>query len=504
MHRPASDREAIEAEIDRVRSLGLDELRTLWRVTFRSPPPSAFTKDLMARFLCWHIQEQAQGGLDLKTAKHLDGLARGAKPRANRPRCLKPGTVFLREYQGERQLARRFRQAGRAVRSTGGVVRVDQGIRTKINGRRDGRRSGGIRFGVGSVAHLLKNRFYIGEVVYRGEVHCGKHEPILARDLFEAVQARCAANAVARQLRLRGSAAPLTGRLFDDRGNRMSPTHANKRGVRYRYYVSHALLQNQRAEAGSIARIPAPEIETLVCDGVRRHLAAMGGTEVATPLAEGELIERHVARVIVKPQALEVCLVPTCETSAQAEDHGLDNLASCHPPTTITLSWTAPSLAAVKGIVHAPCAKPAMGPESRDHRNRQGPGMDRRHQARPHWLFRRDCRAGGAGRTAHPPARPPCLPVAPHHCGDRRWHRTCGPHGHWPRQGPALFVGPARAKDTIAERALCEPVSVNIRIGLRPVEMEIEKRRAETGAQKPAPHGPKWQKLPDRDWGMST
>ena len=96
------DREAIEAEIDRVRSLGLDELRTLCRVTFRSPPPSAFPKDLMARFLCWHIQEQTRVGLDLKTAKHLDGLARGAKPGANRPTRLKPGTVLLREYQGER------------------------------------------------------------------------------------------------------------------------------------------------------------------------------------------------------------------------------------------------------------------------------------------------------------------------------------------------------------------------------------------------------------------
>src|SRR3981189_2653712 len=98
----ALDREAIEAEIDRVRSLGLDELRTLWRITFRSPPPSAFTKDLVARFLCWHIQEQAQGGLDPATAKHLDGLAQGNKPGAERPRRLKPGTVLLREYQGER------------------------------------------------------------------------------------------------------------------------------------------------------------------------------------------------------------------------------------------------------------------------------------------------------------------------------------------------------------------------------------------------------------------
>jgi Protein of unknown function (DUF2924) len=102
MPRPSFDREAIEAEIGRVRSLDFDGLRTLWRVTFRSCPPPAFTKDLMARFLCWHIQEQARGGLDPETAKHLDGLARGDKPGADRPRRLKPGTVLLREYQGER------------------------------------------------------------------------------------------------------------------------------------------------------------------------------------------------------------------------------------------------------------------------------------------------------------------------------------------------------------------------------------------------------------------
>jgi hypothetical protein len=65
-------------------------------------PPPAFSKDILARFLCWHIQEQAFGGLDSKTAKHLDGLARGDRPRADRSRRLKPGTVLLREYQGER------------------------------------------------------------------------------------------------------------------------------------------------------------------------------------------------------------------------------------------------------------------------------------------------------------------------------------------------------------------------------------------------------------------
>lgn len=98
-----SDREqALEAEISRIGALDLTELRTLWRSTFRAPPPLAFTKDLVARFLCWHIQEQAFGGLDQTAAKLLDGLARGDKPGADRSRRLKIGTVLVREYRRER------------------------------------------------------------------------------------------------------------------------------------------------------------------------------------------------------------------------------------------------------------------------------------------------------------------------------------------------------------------------------------------------------------------
>lgn len=102
MPRSSFDREAVEAEIDHIRSLGLDELRDLWRATFRAAPPPGFTKDLVARFLCCHIQEQAFGELDPKTAKHLANLARGDRSRVDRPRRLKPGTVLVREYSGER------------------------------------------------------------------------------------------------------------------------------------------------------------------------------------------------------------------------------------------------------------------------------------------------------------------------------------------------------------------------------------------------------------------
>jgi hypothetical protein len=102
MPRSSFDGEAIAAEIDRIRSLGVDELRSLWGATFRAAPPPGFTKDLIARFLCWHVQEQAFGGLDPKTAKHLAGLARGDWSRVDRPRRLKPGTLLVRDYQGAR------------------------------------------------------------------------------------------------------------------------------------------------------------------------------------------------------------------------------------------------------------------------------------------------------------------------------------------------------------------------------------------------------------------
>jgi len=281
-------------------------------------------------------------------------------------RCIdKKLVVVPEEAEGVRTIFARYLALG----SIGALIEdLDRrGIRTKANGRTDGRLRGGIRFGVGSLAHLLKNRFYVGEVVYRGEVHRGEHEPILDRDLFAAVQAKLVANAVARQVRLKGSPAILIGRIFDDRGNRMSPTHSNKLGVRYRYYVSHALLQQRKAEAGSIARVPAPEIEAFVLDGVRKHRASIGEVEHPTTIADRDLIERHVDSVIVKRQALEVRLVPTSEASVQTEEPSINDSAPRQlPTTTIMLAWTAPSLAAVKGIVHAPSAKPAMKPESRD------------------------------------------------------------------------------------------------------------------------------------------
>jgi hypothetical protein len=90
---------AIEAEIARLRSLALDALRRRWRVVFGRTPPAGLSKDLLGRMMAWRLQEQAFGGLDRESLSFLEGLARhGGSPR----RQLKPGTVLVRDYQGQR------------------------------------------------------------------------------------------------------------------------------------------------------------------------------------------------------------------------------------------------------------------------------------------------------------------------------------------------------------------------------------------------------------------
>jgi site-specific DNA recombinase len=229
-----------------------------------------------------------------------------------------------------------------------------RGIRSKPRRLSNGRTIGGGRFGVGALAHLLKNRFYLGEVVYRGEVHRGEHEPILDSALFEAVQAKLAAQALVRRCRLRGSSAILTGRLFDNRGNRMSPTHSNKGGARYRYYVSQATLQRKRPPPGSISRVPAAEIEALVVTALREHLNASGVGE-QLPDNDRELLERHLERVTMTPDHLELRLRQIVETE---QEHDTANNNSSSRPianiTTVALPWSSPVPAAVKGIIHVP------------------------------------------------------------------------------------------------------------------------------------------------------
>lgn len=156
----------------------------------------------------------------------------------------------------------------------------ERGIWTRLRKLSNGRVIGGVFFTKGPLAHLLKNRMYLGELNHRGQSYPAEHAPIIDREVFEAVQARLAQNLAAYRRTRSPSNALLLGKIFDDKGNLMTPSYAVKSGVRYRYYVSRALTEGRKNDAGSIARVAADEVEAIVFEALRE---AGGPQERAQP-----------------------------------------------------------------------------------------------------------------------------------------------------------------------------------------------------------------------------
>jgi site-specific DNA recombinase len=86
-----------------------------------------------------------------------------------------------------------------------------------------GKTTGGGPMTYGPLAYLLKNRTYLGAMGHKGQWFAGEHEAIISPALFDAVQAVIKKNSIDRRHRRSSSPALLTGVLFDDRGNRMTP-----------------------------------------------------------------------------------------------------------------------------------------------------------------------------------------------------------------------------------------------------------------------------------------
>ena len=222
-----------------------------------------------------------------------------------------------------------------------------EGIKPRPRLLANGRTVAAERFMVGPLAHLLKNRFYIGEVVYQGETNPGEHEPILERELFEAVQSRMADKKVLRQQARAQSPALLMGLIFDDRGNPMSPSHANKKGVRYRYYVSHALLQNRKNAAGSVRRVSAPDVEALIADAIGKEFPPL------EDIPDRDLIRQHVQRVTIHAKQIEITIQQGNTNSAS------DQRSALNIPFT-------PNSLRKKGISHSPATTANIDPETQD------------------------------------------------------------------------------------------------------------------------------------------
>jgi hypothetical protein len=105
-----------------------------------------------------------------------------------------------------------------------------RGIVTRKRLLSTGQTIGGVPLTNGPLVYLLRNRMYRGELNHRDKSYPGEHQPIIEEDLFNQVQAKLSGNRRGSQLQRQPSEALLLGKLFDDRGNKMTPSYAIKKG----------------------------------------------------------------------------------------------------------------------------------------------------------------------------------------------------------------------------------------------------------------------------------
>jgi site-specific DNA recombinase len=175
----------------------------------------------------------------------------------------------------------------------------EAGIRSKRRVLADGTPYGGQTLSRGALYLMLQNRIYRGEITHKGNAYPGEHAAIVDKALWDQVQTTLAENRVGREV---GSYAKqpslLAGLAFDEIGERLTPSHAVKKGTRYRYYVSRSLIVGAAEEHSKGRRIPAANLENLVINRLRAFFADQGAIldAVRNEHPDGASQKRLIAR----------------------------------------------------------------------------------------------------------------------------------------------------------------------------------------------------------------
>ena len=209
---------------------------------------------------------------------------------------------------------------------------------------------------------MLRNRFYVGEVMFKGEILPGPQLPLLDRSLFDAVQAKLTEQWSHRTTSKQKSKALLSGLLFDDAENRMIATHATKNRVRYRYYISQPLQRGQSdAAVGSVSRVPADEIEEIIARALRDQLTSSG--RWSPTLSEHGAVATYVAKIEIHTKELAITVKARERMAHQASEaiQERDNGALNHQDEVILIPWIKPPTRKSRDVIQ-PVSAPSHRP----------------------------------------------------------------------------------------------------------------------------------------------
>ncbi|MDQ2091959.1 recombinase family protein [Marimonas arenosa] len=158
--------------------------------------------------------------------------------------------------------------------------RVEQlDLRSRRRERAGGRISGGKHFDRGHLQHLLSNPVYAGRIRHKQQVYDGQHPAIIDPAIWETVQDMLQGRAsTARGSTKKAKGSPLAGRLFDETGDRLTPSHSRKNGKRLRYYISSRLVKDRSRKHPDAWRLPAEQVEGLLVELITKHLGRPDAT----------------------------------------------------------------------------------------------------------------------------------------------------------------------------------------------------------------------------------
>ncbi len=269
---------------------------------------------------------------------------------------LKNGKLLIVKEEAEqvRTIFKRYLELGSVNRLV--VELRERGFLTKLRRLSTGNSRGGIAFTQGPLFHILRNRFYIGEVLYKNEICPGPQPALLERELFEAVQVRLTAQWTHRTVTRNKSAALLSGLLYDDAGHPMAPTHATKNGVRYRYYVSQPHLRGlAKASSSSVARVPATDIEAAVVEALTGHLSKVNGASPTQKQIDRIVVGAHVERIDVHKNQLAIRLQGLNADRADGDEEAdLESETDGNASASLLIPWCKPPSRKAREILLPP------------------------------------------------------------------------------------------------------------------------------------------------------
>ena len=136
----------------------------------------------------------------------------------------------------------------------------------------------GVPFERATLHYLLTNPIYAGRIRHKDIIHEGQHPPIVDPDTWDQVQEHLKESAGRKRGEGKDGAiiSPLAGKLVDETGDKFTPSHASRKGKRYRYYVSNRLLNNagesDRNAKTSGWRLPSKELENQISNATLSHM----------------------------------------------------------------------------------------------------------------------------------------------------------------------------------------------------------------------------------------